>query len=121
MGTNYYAIPKVDESTKEIIRKAIDEDKWSSVLENIPKRIHIGKSSSGWQFLFNHNDWTYFDANTKSLTDFIKNCEIHNEYRDAVTCNQFWVMVDRKSKEKPELQYGKIYDGFVFSNWSEFS
>lgn len=120
MGTNYYAIPKADEQTKVKIKEAIDADNLALARELMPEQIHLGKSSGGWEFLFNHNDWRYF-SDLGTMVEFINNCDIHNEYGDKVTPSAFWHMVDNKSNSEPELQYGSRRFGYNFSNYTDFS
>lgn len=119
MGTNYYAIPKANEEIKVKIIKAICDDDWQTAHSLMPVKIHIGKSSGGWQFLFNHNNWEYYTS--KTLPEFLANCRLMNEYNEPVNINDFWHLVDRKGNDKPELEYGQLIDGLVYSNYTEFS
>lgn len=121
MGTNYYAIPKADEETKAKIIEAIKNELWGEARSIMPESIHIGKSSMGWQFLFNHHDWQYFDKTQASIAKFLDNCVIYDSYNETITPNQFWVMVDRKREHRAETQYGFIEDGLVFSDSTDFS
>ena len=83
MGTNVYAIKK-NIYTNDIF------DKYSELAKNhdingIEKlneeilrlkeenQVHIGKRSCGWKFLFNHNNWEYYDYTKKSINDFFGN------------------------------------------------
>jgi len=121
MGTNYYAIKKADDETKAKIKLAIDRDDYITARDSIPELIHIGKSSGGWNFLFNNQNWRYFLGNRKSLNEFLSDCKIYDEYEHELSINEFWVMVDRKSSYKQEIEYGFIVDGLNFSNYTEFS
>ena len=55
MGTNYYGMKIPTEEDKIKMKLAIDKDQWGIVKELLPQRIHLGKSSAGWQFLIFHN------------------------------------------------------------------
>lgn len=121
MGTNYYAIKMVDEETKTEIKNAVDVDDWGRVNAMIPQRIHIGKSAGGWQFLFNHNMWNHFEPTKTSLMLFLSGCKIYDEYDRSVSHVDFWAMIKSKSNAKPELEYGNMFDGLCFSNYTEFS
>lgn len=55
------------------------------------EKVHIGKRSGGWKFLFNHNNWKYYDATRESINEFLMSCDsIVNEYGDELTVEQFW-------------------------------
>jgi hypothetical protein len=121
MGTNYYAIPKADDEVKAKIKQAIENDDFATARELLPEKIHIGKSSGGWRFLFNHNDWVYFEQNFNSVAKFINRCKIYTEYGEEISPSRFWHFVDTKQSLKPEIEYGVIIDGLCFSNYTEFS
>jgi len=124
MGTNYYAIQRADESLKNSIKQAVDDGDFDKAKEMMPKIIHIGKSSAGWQFLFNHNDWQYFGqkrGTVDSIEAFLKCVDIENEYHDKVTLDEFWRMVEAKQKFKADTEYGSIHHGLNYSNYTEFS
>ena len=121
MGTNYYAVPKADDETKAKILEAIKQELWDEARSLMPDSIHIGKSSGGWQFLFNHNEWRYFEKTQASIAKFLSNCVIYDSYNENISPNDFWVMVDRKKEMRAETEYGFIEDGLVFSYSSEFS
>ena len=60
MGTNYYAIKKVSKDKKtQMIHYIVNDmyDEFDELYNNEVKRIHIGKSSCGWKFLFNYNNF----------------------------------------------------------------
>lgn len=120
MGTNYYAIKKISELEKEDIIKAIRDDNYSVAIDLIPDKIHVGKSSAGWAFLFDHNNWMYFDKNKESVNNFLSECKIFDEYGSQCNLNDFWKMVHNKSKLGKETQYGEIIDGLNFSFSTDF-
>lgn len=113
MGTNYYAVRK---------RPTTDTP------------IHIGKSSSGWLFLFQtQNDqwndppvvWNTFNQvkewlhkNTVEENSYV----IINEYDEVISYDDFVEMVEAKQKDEHCLSnednfvYSKNVDGYRFSD-----
>jgi hypothetical protein len=135
MGTNYYAyIIPVEEKKEELhaainnndfysIRDLVDE-MYSMVEYNWPSKkisggkVHLGKRSGGWKFLWNPNVYTIrgghfeFSGSSKhyvpdpttllylypltkqGLHDFIfrKDILIYNEYRELQDKEEFWKM-----------------------------
>lgn len=112
MGTNFYYIRKIEDSVKAELMERLDEiDKilngddnsrelrrhLSSLLDYVEydmkkTSIHIGKLSSGWQFLFNHNDFEYYGPTLESIKAFLndKDGKIVDEYGDEYTADEFW-------------------------------
>lgn len=101
MGTNVYAnlrqpsdfmeYDKVEQLAKnhdfDGIRKWIERQN-----ENMSNNtIHIGKRSGGWKFLFNHNNWQYYDYTRESIDSFLRECyEIEDEYGEKMSVDDFW-------------------------------
>jgi hypothetical protein len=147
MGTNYYAIPKVkmeewqnkrSKSLKEagsmkglipLIKAYYDDKK--------PQRIHVGKSSCGWKFLFNHNDWKYFEKTQESLKEFLSGCHLIDEYEREIGHDEFWEKVRQKENDWDDKAYyeqekynvtlkgvlgihDKYHDGLRFSTSTDF-
>jgi len=114
MGMNYYAIrtakiaeleQKKQASLKEteglkgiipIVTEYFDE-KINSIVP-----VHIGKSSAGWEFLFNLNEKNYY-TDKASLIDFLSQCRIEDEYGIEYSLDAFWnnVVSDRTFNGKP--------------------
>lgn len=120
MGTNYYALRKLSDLDKQAVKDAVDAEDWLEVKRLMPSVVHIGKSSAGWQFLFNHDDWQYFEANLDSLKAFLQGSRIENEYGDNITHEAFWEMVDNKKGHKGDAYYHR-YFGLCFSSHTDFS
>ncbi len=125
MGCNFYAIPKVTEAKAERIKWLLFNGKLEIADRELPRRIHIGKSSFGWRFLFNHNDWQYYGKTKASIKRFTKRCVLIDEYNNPVTHKDFWELIDSKQKQSSFLAENTIYyemhDGFEFSTSTEFS
>ena len=76
-----------------------------------PHEIHIGKSSGGWKFLFNHNHWRYWDS-LEGLKEFLDSHELYNEYRESTTPEEFWDLVEAKKDGIDGKQYEERWDEF---------
>lgn len=97
MGTNFYAriIPK-KEDIKRVHRIIdgyltgntfeIDDD----ILKDAVQKIHLGKRSSGWQFLWQANP-KYYQDNLESIKEFLSQDDviIYNEYEERFTLEKF--------------------------------
>ena len=70
----------------------ISEDSWES--ENVwdkfvdGTRVHLGKRSSGWKFLWNFNNDNYY-KDKESLLEFIRSGRIVNEYSEELDVEEF--------------------------------
>ena len=93
MGTNFYLRKKVSEEDKQNVIEQISKDNWSEARDlfaEMINRIHIGKRSSGWQFVWNANRFKYFEPNIKSLQNWLKSGIIEDEYGREFTFEEFW-------------------------------
>lgn len=112
MGTNYYRIPKSSEIViryQKMSEKIARLDIWnvgdiSDLFSTIPVndfertnpwdefvdglKIHIGKRSSGWKFLWNFQENKFY-SNREELFDFIRSGRIVNEYGDLQNTEEF--------------------------------
>jgi hypothetical protein len=125
MSTNYYKIPKASEVRVKylnLVEQINDLDIWSSEsimneFRDIEKgferwsawdefidglKIHIGKRSSGWKFLWNFQDNKYY-TNKEELLEFIRSGRIVNEYGELQDTEEFIKMA---------LEWGQP-DGYV--------
>lgn len=120
MGTNYYAIPKWDDSKikSSIIKKVKKDDLDGAIilieqLKIMNQGIHIGKSSCGWKFCFDHNNWKYFEKDKQSIVDFINSCEIIDEYNSPISTDEFWKLVESKKDGIDSKEY--------YTNWRKYN
>lgn len=102
MGTNFYRIRKISDSDKKLMHVLIDANKifggtedYDSVenlLKHYKERIHLGKRSAGWKFLWNHNWKKYYDLTQDCLREFLAEpgTIIIDEYGKEYSANQFW-------------------------------
>ena len=110
MGTNYYAIPKVDDDKKKVMRDLLEENRFEELKAAIPpNEIHIGKSSMGWEFLFNHNNWRYWNS-IEGLRRFLATHELYDEYQSPITPREFWGLVEVKKGGLHGKEYEERWD-----------
>jgi hypothetical protein len=123
MGTNYYAIPLATYEVKQQIKMAVDDNDFNTAKNLLPERVHIGKSSGGWQFLFNLNEEKYYKDHRESIEGFLNRCQIVDEYNDPVSSLEFWHLVEAKKHLKAETEHGYINltDKLYFSRYADFS
>lgn len=110
MGTNYYSKEYKGNRCKSCGRSDEVEEK------------HIGKSSGGWQFCFDHwyNEHNSFNDWKKYLEQ--ENVKIFDEYNREVSLNEFIEIVESKQSNKNGNDgYDMLVDGYRFSKSSDFS
>lgn len=145
MGTNIYAkqikkIQEIDQKVTEFRAEIrgytrnssieLDDmiDEWAEMKKKEIETIHIGKRSAGWRFLFNHNNWKYYNT-IEEMVKFLKECELVTEYGTVEPFEDFWkdvayrqgtcVPASTKSVGQSDLWY-VIKDGYEFSTSTEF-
>lgn len=124
MGTNYYAIQKVDDYIKTEMKLCIDREDFATLRKLITDKceeVHIGKSAIGWQFIFNNNAKRFYNETQNSIVAFLEKCEIVDEYKREISLKDFWDLVMSKMQSKADLDYGHMSDGLNFSNFNDFS
>lgn len=119
MGTNYYAVRKLPNSIKGKIYDLIENNQYEEakdLFETNYEKIHIGKQSYGWKFLFNYNNFKYYELNRKSIDDFLRNDDIMfiNEYNEIINIDDFWEMVDRNKDKMDNMEYYKDKENTCF-------
>lgn len=87
------------------------------------KKLVIGNSSFGWQFVFRaygHNPWDEFSI--RSISELItyimvNGSTIVNEYGNEIDLAEFLRMVDAKkdAKEPEQLKWFKDVRGYIFT------
>lgn len=112
MGTNFYRVPKGSEMIRREQRlrirldamdtinpseiqsgfRSISVGDWDSISpwEEFVQgtKIHLGKRSSGWKFLWNWNDSKYY-KNKEELFDFIRSGRVVDEYGEVMDQEEF--------------------------------
>ncbi len=121
MGCNYYGRLKPTEELKKEMRALIDANEFDRLRAITPKDIHIGKSSLGWQFIFNHNNWEYYGKSERQMRGFIDACDIKDEYGKIITKEEFWELVDVKKKLDGRADDLTEWFGYMFSDSTYFS
>lgn len=105
MGTNYYLRRKIPLQKLKRMKALVTEDCiYNGALGEYLgqfKEIHIGKSSGGWQFLFNHNNGKYYGRTQKAIDKFLrdevgKGGRFVDEYGEDQDIDKFWGMVESK-------------------------
>lgn len=64
--------------------------------------------SIGWKFLWDANNFTYFDSNVKSLHEFLKSGVIEDEYGDVYSYEDF-INTLAEREQVPNLLDGMSY------------
>jgi|SRR6478735_9281996 len=124
MGTNYYVRQKSKLATHNANKKKALKDAYTNYLiglipiieshyeDRIPKDIHIGKLSSGWNFLWNLNKSKYY-TNKKELIAFLKECEIYSEYGVVYSFDEFWNEIASKRTNKTHKENSSFPNHYV--------
>lgn len=161
MGTNFYRIPAEEEMTKrkKILMERIESmelnpftierefeiipgDSWSSISPwqefSIDTKVHLGKQSSGWKFVWNFNGNHYY-SNKEELFTFIRSGRVVDEYGTLIPNEEFikealeWGQPDGHVYNEEYIQshpaersffgaehYSKLIDGLVVSPHIDF-
>ena len=119
MGTNFYARIIPQESDKQALIEAINNDQPDLVEELTQKlygtrneyigqgsRIHLGKRSSGWKFLWNPNVVKVWDSDT---------CDMVYNYVYPLTKEGIMKFVMRDDVVITD-EYGEVWDNWEFFN-----
>ena len=142
MGTNYYIIRKATREDKKKFHEMIDNEQYEELQNELylfekQNKIHVGKSSYGWKFLFDANNFKYYDKNEKSVWKWLKDNEndLYNEYGKKISFDEFKKMVESKQNDMDYMDYQikynepdpylTIYDYYIgnlrFSSTTDFS
>lgn len=102
MGTNFYAILPVKKVTKDRfyeLAELIDKNKVDLAIYSLydlseelkTYKVHLGKRSYGWAFLWDLNELKYYGPELKAIEKFIKDnkATIEDEYGNTFTWDQF--------------------------------
>lgn len=124
MGTNYYAVKKLPNSIKGKICDLIENDLYeeaNELFETNYEKIHIGKQSCGWKFLFNYNHFKYYDLTKESINNFLRNDEIifFDEYGRVINVDNFWEMVENNKNKLDNMEYYSKSESLPFMLFEE--
>ena len=132
MGTNFYAKRQVTDDTLQSMKRIVDiilqpvtndvrllnvevlKELCDKTLETTS--IHLGERSSGWQFLWDHNDGKFYDLSLKGIHKFVKEeCGnvVYDEYGDVYSWEDF-------IKEEVGCciyQGNKYWNGEAYNRW----
>ena len=121
MGTNYYWRPLITEEEREKILEKVKNSKTIQEIKDFiyydlsngeKSEIHIGKSSHGWQFLFNLGIRNYTHGQSLKKEDidkWFRSGVIFDEYGDEISVDDFWALVDYKKDDMDYNEYDKKY------------
>lgn len=115
MGTNFYRIPSEKEISNFILGMSGIEK--YNYFNNEHFKIHIGKSSMGWVFTFDHNDWKYY-RDKEDLIKFLESGQIFDEYERLITFEDFNYNFAREGKIDEDFI---CKDGIYFNKYTNFS
>ena len=150
MGTNFFCVEKISRRQRSKIKSLLREyiglvdkvdiacdfhelhSKYNEMISDIiPEKVHLGKRSHGWQFLWDYHDGRYFKANLGSIKKFLKDKIIFDENNEVFSLDQFLneeiadylYNTDGKLYDCVELlpSYYFISDGLRFSKSEDFS
>lgn len=134
MSTNFYAYKRIPVETRksilesftssdtkqkmeDIFTNSLDTDHmwyqfsglWDSIVEPLdikPEVIHIGKHSSGWQFMWQvYPPGKYYEPNLKSIRKFFTDSDdwiIADEYKKRLTFDEFMEEIKNCLYHDPE-------------------
>ena len=159
MGSNFYRIPKEEEMTKRHVQLYEDVRRIKLTPSNIENefkesiegswetesvwdkfvggtKIHLGKRSAGWKFLWNFNENKHY-SNKEDLLNFLRSGRIVDEYGSEENVEEFIEMSltwgqngwdestyieDNPSHKNPHfIEREKYVDGLRVSSSTEFS
>ena len=150
MGTNFYCTEKISRKQRSKIKSLLSEyaelvnkadsacdylklhEKYNGmILDILPERVHLGKRSWGWQFLWDYHNGRYFKGNLDSIKEYLRDKVIFDEYGEVFTLEQFITdeighclyktdELDDGMKEYPS-HYIISDDGLRFSRFEDFS
>lgn len=93
MGVNFFITRNISRSTKTVLKQLVDSESWSALKDSVPEKIHIGKMTPGWQFLWNANDFNHFEPSKQSLRGFLHMGQIEDENGKLYTFDEFLVTI----------------------------
>jgi hypothetical protein len=67
-------------------------------------QIHLGKSSIGWTFLLQANNFEYYHS-WQEMKEWLRDTVIENEYEERVEIENFIKLVEYKYKEDGALNH----------------
>lgn len=125
MGTNYYGKKIPTETDKQAIALLVLKGDFNGAIHALKsfEAIHIGKSSSGWRFLFNHNNWDYY-KDWQSFCDWLLTVEIVDEYGESKSKDELIALIKEKELSATQIPSNTDWyiekDGMQFSKSTEF-
>lgn len=108
MGTNYYI-------------ETGQQTKCHKCGSTIPERLHIGKASAGWQFLFAPYPERGLTTG-RAWKEMISHSphSVVDEYGNLVNKLDFWHMVEARSQDNTSADNETSTDGYRFAGTTDF-
>lgn len=93
MGTNFYLKRRLSQEQKKELKDFIDDDNYKDAKNLLlyTDKIHIGKRSAGWKFLWNVHNFEFFDPDEESIYEWLKSKDsfIVDEYEKVYSFEEF--------------------------------
>lgn len=127
-GKNSYEINEVESNMEDFI----SDTKWKfedifNIYDWDSNKIHIGKSSGGWLFVFQDSEfWHSYKEFKKFTMNMSDEWVIINEYNEVVTNKELLELIDEKQRDKDNIKnpdnfnYDRNVNGYRFTS-TDFS
>lgn len=117
MGTNYYLHRQTPEDLCQHCGRG-----------RAYEEVHIGKSSGGWKFLFNSDEYqiTTYKCWQKELTKPENKDHIYDEYGRKISPEELFKLIENKQKDdrgRPDINEPYTNpdpEGYLFSKYTDF-
>lgn len=120
MGCNYFLVNRNEAEILEKVNIILKQEN-AHHFHCSPMRIHLGKSSGGWQFCFNHNDWKYYSSRLDMLYAWTMKYKIIDQYDSEISYKDFWDIVKSSENQLFDNENCKYVNGLMFFKGSDFS
>lgn len=89
MGTNFYIRKRLNSREKRQLFEYIRVNDFDKLVNSLPEKIHLGKRSCGWKFLWDANNFKYFKPTKESFESFLRSGIIIDEYGEVFDYDKF--------------------------------
>lgn len=76
--------------------------------------IHLGKSSMGWQFIFQYNGGKYYKT-IKEMRRWLVGKQIFDENDDEILNKDFWILVKVKQTKSNRKHIDAVNDAYALN------
>lgn len=120
MGCNYFLVNKNEIKILEKVNILLEKEKAYFFICH-PMKIHLGKSSGGWQFCFNDNNWKYYSSRLDMIYAWTMKYQIVDDFDNKITFKEFWDIVKKSKNQMFDEQNCRYVNGLMFFNGTNFS